>query len=714
LSARRSRATKSHHRHHHGMPSSSSTLLLLRPARTRQGDSGRRCCFFCYTSNHRTRAILFFGMCGFLPVLQWFGGYSSKNNNDPSLDYFNYIVYSSPSSANDNDQSSSSLSSSIRSGVDSGTAAAIAMAMLGLYSSSNDDNHAAAILVNNATSCSSSSPSLIGDGRVRKIAKGESVHHAAKAVNRDFAAADKELLHVLPSTPAIVGTAASSSSLPALAASDDDEMCSTTSDTQEVVVTAVTEADEAGFFIRTSYPKSYPIEDVVLVEERNKQSTKLTIISTGAFQNNKNPTTPTTRAAAAAAVCEFRHNLPNSHHFPHTMQQLYRCWSWWQYHANHTAATPSSSSSSSSSAAAAAAAAPFQPILVLKRARIQQRHVNRASSSSSVLGNNRFVQGFLNALKTSINLTIVYDDDEQLFTPTSSSDELAFAMVTAKPQLESNRDLYDYRMHSIQDGPHLRATVLQTLTATTTTTMANSTRREDALLVTEDATSQPVCLHNFPRVTILNRRKTRRILNVQELQRAILGLLRGDSISISTTKTTQPGTVAMGNNNNNNNNNNSNDMDVVVRVEYFEGRSFADQVSVMSNTDILISPHGAQLTGLVFLPSPCSAVLEIFPRGYWIPKFFGSLAATSGVHQHACLYLGASNSAIINRTQQVHESTQTLRDRIRTRSQNICLPVNRTLQAIQQMIHSWQQCCSGNKDTVAQYQESKSTTTTRP
>ena len=36
-----------------------------------------------------------------------------------------------------------------------------------------------------------------------------------------------------------------------------------------------------------------------------------------------------------SAVCRFRHELPYSKHFPHTLQQLLRCWSWWLYQQRH-------------------------------------------------------------------------------------------------------------------------------------------------------------------------------------------------------------------------------------------------------------------------------------------------------------------------------------------------------------------------------------------
>ncbi|OIS96664.1 hypothetical protein A4A49_28200 [Nicotiana attenuata] len=50
-------------------------------------------------------------------------------------------------------------------------------------------------------------------------------------------------------------------------------------------------------------------------------------------------------------------------------------------------------------------------------------------------------------------------------------------------------------------------------------------------------------------------------------------------------------------------------------VAYSSNLTFCEQVKVMSMTDILISPHGAQLTNM-FLMDKNSSVLEFFPKGW--------------------------------------------------------------------------------------------------
>ncbi|KAL9244799.1 hypothetical protein vseg_018525 [Gypsophila vaccaria] len=50
-------------------------------------------------------------------------------------------------------------------------------------------------------------------------------------------------------------------------------------------------------------------------------------------------------------------------------------------------------------------------------------------------------------------------------------------------------------------------------------------------------------------------------------------------------------------------------------VAYSNNLTFCDQVKLMSRTDVLISPHGAQLTNM-FLMNRNSSVMEFFPKGW--------------------------------------------------------------------------------------------------
>ena len=105
----------------------------------------------------------------------------------------------------------------------------------------------------------------------------------------------------------------------------------------------------------------------------------------------------------------------------------------------------------------------------------------------------------------------------------------------------------------------------------------------------------------------------------------------------------------------------------------------------MSQVDILVSGHGAQLTNIHYM-QPCGAVLEIFPPGYWIPHFFGPLAASAQL-QHASLYTG------LNETEEWYEtSVHSLQLRTVARSLDLCVPLHETVAAVESMIAKWKAC----------------------
>mmetsp|Transcript_62296 Transcript_62296/g.69729 ORF Transcript_62296/g.69729 Transcript_62296/m.69729 type:complete len:186 (+) Transcript_62296:170-727(+) len=88
--------------------------------------------------------------------------------------------------------------------------------------------------------------------------------------------------------------------------------------------------------------------------------------------------------------------------------------------------------------------------------------------------------------------------------------------------------------------------------------------------------------------------------------------------------------------------------------------------------DIVVSPHGAQLTGLPFLAGggtttttnnnkhnnkTCPKLLEIFPPGYFLPDYFGSLAHESGIG-YSYIYAAAAPTATATVAQATTAATQ--------------------------------------------------------
>lgn len=123
----------------------------------------------------------------------------------------------------------------------------------------------------------------------------------------------------------------------------------------------------------------------------------------------------------------------------------------------------------------------------------------------------------------------------------------------------------------------------------------------------------------------------------------------------------------------------------VAPVTYFESASFVDQVDFYSSVDIVVSPHGAQLTGIAFMP-PCGSVMELSPKGYSVPEYFGSLAKSSGL-QHSYIYMSEGDER-----KDYAASMRTLSLRETMRRINMCASPQLIVDAVQQLVEEWKQC----------------------
>jgi hypothetical protein len=321
------------------------------------------------------------------------------------------------------------------------------------------------------------------------------------------------------------------------------------------------------------------------------------------FHNNNNNNTgaATSVPATILAVCRFRDELPFSHHFPHAMQQLYRCVSWWRQQQQQQ--SPSTD-------------------VVVQAVLLWHDHI--------IPSKNPFLRGFLRLLQeSSLRVSLV----SQL--PTGNRTTL---VRVAQVRLDDG-GLYDYRLHTPEDAAALR---------------------EAAATTFQEMPFDDAVCPKVPRITILNRRKKRRILNVDALRERLSSL-------------------------------SSQQQQLPARVRYFENTTFLDQVTVMALTDILVSPHGAQLVSLPFLP-PCAVILEVLPMGYFAPEFFGTLAAAAGV-RHAYVYLGN------NRTREVALASATPASRAAARRRYLCVPLSHLQEAVDSARLVWKQCCT-QRDTL--------------
>jgi hypothetical protein len=151
-----------------------------------------------------------------------------------------------------------------------------------------------------------------------------------------------------------------------------------------------------------------------------------------------------------------------------------------------------------------------------------------------------------------------------------------------------------------------------------------------------------------------------------------------------------------------------------ICIAYFENATFVEQVHFFMNTDILISPHGAQLTGIPFLTTTrttrtrptattmtnsCSQVMEVFPSNYVLTDFFGTLAAQSHI-PHSYMYFepidnikndnNSSSSLVLPGTVRI---SRTVTERKMDRQQSIPILGNDVVQAVQELVDDWYTCC---------------------
>ncbi|XP_033134033.1 uncharacterized protein LOC103834470 [Brassica rapa] len=78
----------------------------------------------------------------------------------------------------------------------------------------------------------------------------------------------------------------------------------------------------------------------------------------------------------------------------------------------------------------------------------------------------------------------------------------------------------------------------------------------------------------------------------------------------------------------------------VLSVSYSNNLTFCEQVELMKRTDVLVSPHGAQLTNL-FLMDRNSSVMEFFPKGWLKLAGVGQLVYKWGANWSGMRHEGA-------------------------------------------------------------------------
>lgn len=203
-----------------------------------------------------------------------------------------------------------------------------------------------------------------------------------------------------------------------------------------------------------------------------------------------------------------------------------------------------------------------------------------------------------------------------------------------------------YALHRADDAKHLRDALL-----VGAQTSDNHDRCGTLVSNSDGAASRRP---TKPRIAILNRHRSREWLNTDAIVQRLLPFAANESIPVVFS---EPNTT------------------------------FLEQIAFFRNVDILLSPHGAQLTGLPFMPD-CGCVLEILPAGYYFPYYFGSLAMASNL-QHG--YVSITNTG--DWRAESAEGMASRRSRKKVRNKRLCPNADSIFDGAMQLIQGWESCC---------------------
>ena len=279
-------------------------------------------------------------------------------------------------------------------------------------------------------------------------------------------------------------------------------------------------------------------------------------------------------------------------HLPHYMQQLFRCWSFWQHYPHHVPAFITQPKKSLPYRRAMVR--PFTHGLVTKiLPEMGIQVLNKLPSTTTQQNDTTTATVGKGPPPSNI------DNDVSGFSigPLHSPQHVSF-------QVTSTHDMHTFRHRVIQAVRTLESSkVINNVTSTTKKPpvhdssshplvafdSGNANKFDVAVasgcVYDDDTNNNPrnYRRRSLPRIAVINRKHTRRLMNSQDIIEEIQSHITQNS--------------------------NNKNMNFTIPEIYFEGRSFEEQVIELSNIDILITPHGAQETGILFQPT-CGGVFE--------------------------------------------------------------------------------------------------------
>ena len=232
-----------------------------------------------------------------------------------------------------------------------------------------------------------------------------------------------------------------------------------------------------------------------------------------------------------------------------------------------------------------------------------------------------------------------------------------------------------------------------------------------------DAKADSSHLLLLPRIGILNRKESsgRSLLNARQL---VAKLQKRLSMTLTATResNTTSSTAREMDATNGSTSSSSRSTIPSIPIVTFDGLSFEEQINFFRSIDILISPHGAQLTGIPFLlgsyhphrnssvatdvsttimtresvssvtkERKCKYLLELFPQDYLWSVFFGSLARASEI-QYSYMYLSNHRPKQRDFVQRRHKA------RDKARSQQFCPPLDPMVEISESIVLEWKAC----------------------
>ena len=382
------------------------------------------------------------------------------------------------------------------------------------------------------------------------------------------------------------------------------------------------------------------------------------------------------------AVCRLQNRF--TLHFPHVMQQLYACISWWQAVGEAEVSTTAKNSPDG-----------FSKNSILS----VSLEVNNALQTAPA---NRFTRGILKYLDEVFHVQTQIEEDIEVklkYYSGIDSEELnndgEDQNLMAEPiLLESMFHLQEEKQSAYNmESPQHMQTFVSGVIETIFPDLVKSQQQNRCRLGTTTQNSA----QQQPKIGILNRKDTRTILNVDELIQRIQ-----DEVQLPINTVTAVAKKRQSLN---------------VSVAYFESLSFEAQIEFFASTNIVLSPHGAPLTGVPFMYKKnayggcrkndngggdendinrSSFLLEFLPKRYFVPDYFGSLASLADI-DYRYVYL-SNYPDPYEELKQIQANTASARNLRRSvRMKNYCLPLDVVVEAVQIIVNAWhkqnQACC---------------------